>query len=127
MGAKVESGIEEVDPEAVKKGEAEEKKDAAAAAPSKKTNSDDGSSDTKNDVLKVAKEEEGLKAKEARKSGLGKVEDFVQHTEKILKEHKSHKEKVNQRYSKTKEMIQSVKKQLETLRAKEDALTKEHR
>ena len=32
--AKVESGIEEVDPEAVKKGEAEEKKDAAAAAPS---------------------------------------------------------------------------------------------
>ena len=125
--AKVESGIEEVDPEAVKKGEAEEKKDAAAAAPSKKTNSDDGSSDTKNDVLKVAKEEEELKAKEARKSGLGKVEDFVQHNEKILKEHKGHKEKVNQRYSKTKEMIQSVKKQLETLRAKEDALTKEHR
>ena len=126
--AKVESGIEEVDPEAVKKGEAEEKDAAAAAAaPSKKTNSDDGSSDTKNDVLKVAKEEEELKAKEARKSGLGKVEDFVQHNEKILKEHKGHKEKVNQRYSKTKEMIQSVKKQLETLRAKEDALTKEHR
>ena len=31
---------------------------------------------------KVAKEEEELKAKEARKSGLGKVEDFVQHNEK---------------------------------------------
>ena len=42
-------------------------------------------------------------------------------------EHHKHKEKMNDRVSKTNEMIEKVKKQLASLRAKEDALRKEHR